>query len=194
MKAELAQKMSAKEQAEAPLDDQLAEVEEIAADAAPAPTAVDGSLEATTFRQCNTLLMLHLNERMTRSEDLARLCDALQSTLAIVERQLQEADSDAGIWVGAEEDTGVSIGEPAMPDTALEQYSEPKVPPQMQKALGLLVKHRGGGPFGLGRLPASEAAQLEASLTESIKVLNAETARAYGTDSGSSDDDDSSRQ
>mmetsp|Transcript_1843 Transcript_1843/g.3627 ORF Transcript_1843/g.3627 Transcript_1843/m.3627 type:complete len:143 (+) Transcript_1843:219-647(+) len=142
-----------------------------------------------------------------------------------------------------------------MPDTALEQYSEPKVPPQavsalpavdlaladsvaaaqrqgaaaaaaaaggeeaeeeesrmgsrkgediqhrggrwrlqMQKALGLLVKHRGGGPFGLGRLPASEAAQLEASLTESIKVLNAETARAYGTDSGSSDDDDSSRQ
>jgi len=64
----------------------------------------------------------------------------------------------------------------------------------MQKALGLLVKHRGGGPFGLGRLPASEAAQLEASLTESIKVLNAETARAYGTDSGSSDDDDSSRQ
>jgi len=51
---------------------------------------------------------------------------------------------------------------------------------KLQKAFGLLVKHRGGGPFGLGRLEGQELKEMIISLEEACAILEKETTEAYG--------------
>ena len=41
----------------------------------------------------------------------------------------------------------------------------------MAKTLQLLVKHRGGGPFGAGRLQGAEADDLVRSLTDTLNIM-----------------------
>ena len=46
------------------------------------------------------------------------------------------------------------------------------------KALRLTVRHRGGGPFGVGRLAGSEAVELESALLEVSELLKKDSQEA----------------
>lgn len=60
----------------------------------------------------------------------------------------------------------------------------------LRQAMGLLIKQRGGGPFGSGRLPASELPTLEANLVELIKVLRADLTHVASRTDEEADQDD----
>ena len=65
---------------------------------------------------------------------------------------------------------------PVVPSSAVEAAKGKKMSPEdlevAAEALKLLVKHRGGGPFGVGRLrTGAEVSSLESSLRETVSVL-----------------------
>ena len=56
----------------------------------------------------------------------------------------------------------------------------------LRTAMGLLIKHRGGGPFGPGRLQRKQLPELESSMVSLLDVLRADLTAAG--EAGADDD------
>jgi len=170
---------------------------------------IDRSENAVALRKLNSLLMVHLNTAM-EGDDLQVLRQALVTGLRIIDSQIEASSSPAAISSSPvaqiEESSTVletlaartkpqvqSSSSPAVSTDAASSMQEKQQQEQVFKgsnqgleydqlaqAFGLLVKHRGGGPFGLGRLVEPEASTLAERLQETCAILRDETNQAYG--------------
>jgi len=122
-------------------------------------------------------------------EDRVHRADSEQDRTDDEERHKNRMDDLSGAITGSDrfralmaqrrgsEDVEEETQPAATPTSEAEEDSQPKVPlgdmqsDQIRDAMGLLIKHRGGGPFGAGRLEVGEVPQLEASLVNVLNVL-----------------------
>lgn len=73
----------------------------------------------------------------------------------------------------AQEDTAAAAAEvvASPPKVRIAQELDEADKNTLRKAMGLLIKHRGGGPFGAGHLPRAELPALEDALKGLLEVL-----------------------
>lgn len=73
-----------------------------------------------------------------------------------------------------------SMAAPVEQSTQLERKLSINEMESAANALKMLVKHRGGGPFGSGRVPEEEVDALENALLGAVAMLEKDTRTAYG--------------